>query len=417
MKRKRLPLQRAVGTTPKTNSLPKLRLSTLAFAAAVTFGLAFSTEALALAMGRVTVQSALGEPLRADIDLPEINAEEIASLRAAVASPAAFRAAGLEYSPTLANVQITLQRRPTGGYFLRLSSDRTVTDPFVDVILEATWSSGRVQRDFTMLFDPPSLRAPAPAVAAQSQSQSVPAQSSPRSATTPSPAPAPRTTAPATASAPARAPAPARAAAPAPAAGQGAGKQVTVHSGDTAGKLAGANKPASVSLDQMLVAMLRANPEAFVDGNINRLKSGAVLDMPSADAAGSVPPEEARQTLVVQSRDFNEFRRRLAEGVPSTGAPGANRQASGRVQGTVEDRKPSAAAPDKLTLSKGAVQGSKAGTDQIARERATRDAASRVAELNKNITDLNRLTGSAPAVAGNGTGTGARAAAGITAPP
>ena len=93
-------------------------------------------EAQALALGRVTVQSALGEPLRADIDIPEITAEEAASLRAAVASPDAFRAAGLEYNPAMANLQITLQQRPGGRMFLRLTSDRTINDPFIDLILE-----------------------------------------------------------------------------------------------------------------------------------------------------------------------------------------------------------------------------------------------------------------------------------------
>ncbi|HEY0826156.1 MAG TPA: fimbrial protein FimV, partial [Ramlibacter sp.] len=139
-------------------SLTKLRLSTLALAAAVTIG--FAPEALALALGRVTVQSALGEPLRAEIDVPEITPEEVSSLRAAIAAPATFRNQGLEYSQALTNVTITLQRRPNGSYFLHLASDRPVNEPFVDVILEANWSSGRVQRDFTMLFDPPALRQP-----------------------------------------------------------------------------------------------------------------------------------------------------------------------------------------------------------------------------------------------------------------
>ncbi|WP_367280513.1 FimV family protein, partial [Ramlibacter sp.] len=149
-------------------STPRARLSALALAAAVSLGLA-SPDALALALGRVTVQSALGEPLRADIELPEINPEEIASLRATVAPPEVFRAQGLDYSAVLTNVQITLQRRPDGRYFLRLTSDRPVNDPFVDVVLQAAWATGRVQRDFTLLFDPPSLRqAPPPAsVAAQ----------------------------------------------------------------------------------------------------------------------------------------------------------------------------------------------------------------------------------------------------------
>ncbi|WP_460890890.1 type IV pilus assembly protein FimV, partial [Ramlibacter alkalitolerans] len=177
--------------------MPKLRLSTLALAAAVAFGLA-SPDALALALGRVSVQSALGEPLRADIELPEISPEEVSSLKATIASPAQFRAAGVEFSPALSNVQITLQRRPNGSYFLHLASDRPVNDPFVDVILEATWATGRVQRDFTLLLDPPSTRqAPLQAQTAPS-TQGVPARPAATPGTIPAPAPAPsaRATAP-----------------------------------------------------------------------------------------------------------------------------------------------------------------------------------------------------------------------------
>jgi len=406
MKRTKLPLDRAVGTSPQ-KSLPKLRLTTLALAAAVTFGLA-APDAFALALGRVTVQSALGEPLRAEIELPEITPEEVASLKANIASPAQFRAAGVEFSPALSNVQITLQRRPNGSYFLNLASERPVNDPFVDVILEATWSSGRVQRDFTLLLDPPSMRQPQQAQAplrpqaAAPSAQAVPARpaATPGAIPGPATAPAPRATAPAPRS-------PARAAAPA---GE-AGKQVTVQSGDTAGRIASANKPASISLDQMLVAMLRANPDAFVAGNVNRLRAGTVLEMPSGEQAAAVPQDEAHQMLVVQSRDFNEFRRRLAQGVPTAAAPAAGRAAAGRVQAEVEDKKAPAGPGDRLTLSKGAVQGRGAGADRIARERQSQEQASRVAELNKNLSELNKLAGSTPG------GNGARPAAGITAPP
>src|SRR3954468_2256277 len=119
MKRKRQLPGGGVGTTPQ-KGLPKLRMSTLALAAAVTFGFA-SPDALALALGRVTVQSALGEPLRAEIDVPEITPEEVSSLRANIATPNLFRSQGLDYSPTLSNVTISLQRRPGGGYFLQLA--------------------------------------------------------------------------------------------------------------------------------------------------------------------------------------------------------------------------------------------------------------------------------------------------------
>jgi pilus assembly protein FimV len=338
---------------------------------------AYATDASALALGRITVQSALGEPLSAQIDIPEINADEVASLRAVVASPDAFKAAGLDYNAALSDVKITLEKRADGSYFLRLKSSRPVNEPFMDLILESSWASGRVVRDYTMLFDPPALR--------QNQ-QPITAQAAPApSPATQSQKPAART--PSTSTPTSRAPT--TAAAPMPA---GEGKQVTVKSGDTAGRIASANKPPAVSLDQMLVAMLRANPDAFVGGNVNRLRSGAVLGMPSQEQAALIPPEDARQTLVAQSRDFNEFRRRLAETVPSTKIAAAERQSSGKITAQVEEKKPSAASPDKLTLSKAAAQGKASATeDKIAKQRAAQDTATRVAELNKNISDLNKL--------------------------
>jgi pilus assembly protein FimV len=380
MMRKKLSAYRAFGAH-KTMQKPQWRSTALAIATAVLFGFSAS-DASALALGRVTVQSALGEPLRADIEIPEITAEELTSLRATIASPEAFRAAGFDYNPAMANIQITLQRRPDGGHYLHLSSSRPVNDPFVDLILEANWASGRMVRDYTLLFDPTNLRQSAPPLPA------AVAPPAPAGRTQPGPASKAAKTAPGSAgtsgqSSPAKA-------------GTDGSKKVTVQSGDTAGKIAAANKATNVSLDQMLIALLHANPQAFVGGNVNRLKAGAVLDLPTSEEAESVSSGEARQSIVAQSRDFNEFRRRLAEGLPAAAVGGSERSASGRVQAQVEEKKPAVAAPDKLTLSKGAVQG-KAAADKIARDRAAQDNATRVAELNKNISDLNKLGISAPA--------------------
>jgi pilus assembly protein FimV len=382
---------------------PKWRATALAFATAVLLGMSAS-DASALALGPVTVQSALGEPLRARIDIPEINAEELASLRVAIASPAAYRTAGLDYSAAISAITVKLESRPNGRPYLSVTSSRPVTEPFLDLLLETSWASGRIVRDYTMLFDPPALRQNTPPVAAQ-------VSPAPRANAQPSAAPSTSAPAPAAAAAPnAAAPAPAavapKAAASSAAAERpvavpktpaGGAKQLTVQRGDTAGRIAAANKPANVSLDQMLVAMLRANPDAFIGGNVNRLKSGAVLDVPREEDAALVPSDEARQTLVAQSRDFNEFRRKLAEALPTTPTAEADRQTKGKVQAQVEEKKPAAATPDKLTLSKGAVQ-AKGGEDKIARDRAAQDAATRVAELNKNISELNKLgTATAPA--------------------
>ena len=356
-----------------------------ALAAAVLLALS-SAPAAALSLGRVTVQSALGEPLHAEVDFLDINAEEAASLSTGVASPEAFKAAGLEYNAALANLKTTLQRRANGRAFLKLSSDRVVNEPFVDLILEATWSSGRIVRDYTLLFDPPSLRN---AGAAAPDKAQLPIQSAPTAAQ------------PVARSVEAPAVKPVASAKPKPVAQpQAAGAAtIQVKPGETAGQIAAKHKPADVSLDQMLVAMLRGNPNAFIQDNVNRIKAGAIVTLPTPDQAAAVPAEEAAQTVIAQSRDFNEFRRRLADNVPQSKTAPAGREVSGKVQATVQDKTPAAAAPDKLTLSKGAIQG-KSGEDQLAAVRNSEEAKVRAAEVAKNLTDLNNLAAAASAPAG-----------------
>ena len=363
------------------NNRGRWRLGALASAIAL-LGMA-SLDAHALSLGRITVQSALGESLRAEIDVSDLTAEEASSLRVGLATPESFKAAGLEYSAAVTGLDVKLQRRADGKSYLRLSSNRAITEPFVDLILEAKWASGRVTRDYTMLFDPPNLRTSSASMAtptapilsrAPVSGPGLPA----REITQPpySPPPAAR------ALTAARAPAPRIPPAERLPAGV---RQVTVKAGDNASRIAAQNKPASVSLDQMLVALLRSNPDAFIGGNINVLKSGAVLDIPDAQAANALSPGEATKTLITQSTDFNSFRRKLAEGVPAAQTGNADRQIGGKVQTKVEDSGQASTTPDKLTLSKGAVQG------KVANDQAGRDTAGRVAELSKNISDLNKL--------------------------
>lgn len=383
------------------------RLHAVAAAAVLCISLTQHGDAQALALGRIVVQSALGEPLRAEIDVPEISAEEAASLRVGLAPGDAFRAAGMEFNPALSDLRVSLERRPDGRSFLRLSSGRPVNEPFMDMILEANWASGRIVRDYTLLFDPPNLRpaaaAPlAPGVSAQPRPSPVPPPSArpvvPPAAVGAAPAVQPPVAAPASPPAQATRPVPAPATpAPAPASEPSGETQVRVQPGDTAGRLAADHRPANVSLDQMLVAMLRSNPKAFIGNNVNRIKAGAVLDMPAEAAASAVPANEARQIIAAQSRDFNEFRRRLAGTVPDADVGTADRQDTGRVQAEVEDKKPAAPAQDKLTLSKGATPAQTAKEDAIAQERQAKEASARVAELSRNIEELGKLSPAAPA--------------------
>lgn len=433
----------------------------LAMATATLLGL-WGSQAAALALGPIKVQSALGEPLRAEIEILEINAEEASSLRTRVALPDDFRAAGLEYSPSLSGMQITMQKRSDGRSYLRLSNNRAVNDPYLDLVLEASWSSGRIVRDYTMLFDPPKLtssqaiapQAPqvtsvpirieplpqaepqAPVAAQPPEPPMTPMVASPESGM---PAAPPSDMAKETPTAPTQAesaseppvagvesqpvatpsaratPTPAAETAPVPA--SLAPRQMTVRAGDTAGRIALSQKPIDVSLDQMLVAMLRTNPEAFIEGNVNRIRAGAVVSVPADNAARGIPSDEARQIVVAQSRDFNEFRRSLASRAPVSTEAAADRKTGGAVQAKVEEKKPAQATPDKLTLSKGSVE-EKSAADKLAAERSAKEAAARAEQMSKNIAELDKLSKSAaPAPAATPAPAPAPAAAPVAAAP
>ena len=329
----------------------------------------WATQAWALGLGRLTVTSALGETLKAEIEITSMTPEEASSLQLRIAPSEAFRAAGVEYNAALPSATVQVVRRPDGRSVVRISSERAVLEPFVDVIIEASWSSGRLVREYTMLFDPPGPRLAQQAPAAPSTAPSMSpapggAQTSPVAPPPLSPAPSPLAGAPA----PAR-PTPRPAATPmepprppvataAPAAGAGA-EEVRVRAGDSLSRIAARTQRPGISLDQMLVSLFRGNPQAFSGDNMNRLKSGAVLSVPSAAQAGAVSAAEAREVISAQSADFGAYRQRLATGTTTEADATAGRQARGQVQTQVDDRKQAAApTPDRLKLSQGGLKAS-----------------------------------------------------------
>lgn len=397
----------------------------MAVALGVLMGFAH-VDANALSLGRITSLSSLGEPFAAGIDIPDINTEEIASLKATLASPEAFKTAGMEYNTALASVQITLTRRENGSSYLLLRSEKIVSDPFVNLIINANWSTGRIVRNYTLLLDPPAVKQIETAtVTAPMAVLPAPAPiSAPTSVQTPVSAPVNSTRVPpvSTPSAPVAMPK-----APATKSSDSAqkptitnsGEQIKVSNGDTAGKIAAKNLPANVSLDQMLAAMLRGNPKAFIDNNINRLKAGVILDLPTDEQAAAVSASEARQSLVAQSKDFSSFRRKLAENAPALTSKTTDRVAGGKIEAKVDDQKAAAVTPDKLTLSKGgSTTGDKSAiaAEKIAKERQAKDDAARSAELAKNIKDLNKLASTTPAAPDKAAPVPAPAAVVATAP-
>ncbi|MBC7727366.1 MAG: hypothetical protein H7242_07075, partial [Microbacteriaceae bacterium] len=145
---------------------PYLAARTVLASAALAALTVVAFDAQALGLGRLNVQSALGEGLRAEIDITSLSPEEAATLQVRIAPPEAFRAAGVDYNAVLAGAQATLARRADGRPYLRVTSDRAVQEPFVEIILEVNSTSGRLMREFTLLFDPPGSRMAPPVQAA-----------------------------------------------------------------------------------------------------------------------------------------------------------------------------------------------------------------------------------------------------------
>jgi pilus assembly protein FimV len=368
----------------KSSALKKLT-------AAVASALVLTSAAHAAGLGKLTVLSALGQPLRAEIELTAVSGDEASGLTAKLASPDAFKAANIDFNPALLSLRFNVEQRG-GRQFIRVSSTQPLNEPFVDMLLELSWNNGRLVREYTFLLDPAELRA------TQSAQVAAPA---PRPQAAPAPAPSKMEAA--------RAQEMERIAGRsqrradrAPAEGEGAASsKYRVKQGDSLGRIAAQLKPVDVSLDMMLVALYRANPDAFIGNNMNRLKSGRILTVPSADAVRGTDDTEAHGVVVAHAADFNAYRNKLAGQVGASEpvkTPEPGQSAAGKITAKVEER-PTAAneSQDKLRLSKAAPEtpagkGTTMSTeDRIAKEKALADAQARVRELERNVNDLEKL--------------------------
>ncbi len=335
----------------------------------------------AAGLGKLTVLSPLGQPLNAEIEIVSLRPGEEENLSAKLASADAFKQAGIEYNAVLASTRFSIERR-NGRPVVRVTSSAPVNEPFLDLLVELQWNTGRLVREYTFLLDPVEYKAPAALAAA-------PAPMQPQVA---APAAEPAKPAPIEAK-----PLPADAA-PAPLAREpaGAARTYEVKKGDTLGKIARENLAQGVTLDQMLIAIFRANQEAFIRDNINLVRAGRILNIP-ADAATTVDGDEARRIVSSHHSEFNAYRNRLAAAPAAADGSAGRREVAGRIEA-----KPEAPAPqdkqDQLRLSKAdPAKPGAAGTraaredDRVARERALKEAQSRQTELEKNVTDLQKL--------------------------
>ena len=279
--------------------------------------------AFAAGLGKLTVNSALGQPLSAEIELVSLQPGEFEALVGRVASVEAYTDAKIEFSSVLRQLRFATDKRSDGKPILRITSIGPVNEPFLDVLVEMTWPAGRLLREYPILLDPPGFSearvAPSVPVAAVSTKPPV---------ATPTPTPAPVESAPA--------PTTAQVAAPIAPSGTPSARKETggdtygpVKQGETLSKIARELKSDTVSLEQMLVALYRENKAAFIGDNMNRLRTGQILKVPSASEVGQIAEKEARAEMKAQVDNWNAYREQVASSAPAaTSKPALSRAAS-----------------------------------------------------------------------------------------
>lgn len=402
-----------------------------------------SWEAQALTLGRFQVLSGSGEALRAEVEITDFRPQQHQGLSARIAPPASFRAAGMEFNPGLADVTARIEKRSNGQPFIVLTGQRPLSDLFIDVILEAQWDTGRLVKNYALLLNPgspaPAARPAALPAAADPTGPSAAHRdtTTPAAVATPIPAspPAAPTVPPSQASRNAdlqprstelnaqqvpvyRFEPPAAAATPSSALGTAASAPpsaapaarmaspsnptprpdapVLVEAGDTLSQIALRLLNDNVSLDQMMIALLRSNPQAFIEGNVNLVKAGAALKIPDPQQTAGISREEARRQVSEQTRAFIDYAAQLGQSPLRLQAKTSAQEVSGQV----EDKTPPVTSPgtarDTLTLSQGTVAAASEAA-RTALQKELKDTSTQVAQITRNLQDLQALAdGRAP---------------------
>ncbi|UCF76046.1 MAG: hypothetical protein JSU71_01625, partial [Betaproteobacteria bacterium] len=353
--------------------------------------------ATAAGLGRLTVLSALGHPFSAEIELVSVSKAEMGSLSARIAPPEAYKKANLQYNAALPGARVTIEKRPDGRPYLKVTTSRPVTEPFIDLMIDLTWSSGRIMREYTALLDPPGvgsmpLGEAAPTVSAAPEMRPAPVTpEAPAAPLAPAmqAAPEPPVTAPVS-----------QPITPAPMAG--AKEYGPIERGETLGKIARSVMPEGVTLEQMLVALYRANEEVFIRKNLNLVRAGKILRVPDREEVEAISRGEAVKVYRAHVTDWRAYRQRLADAAGET--PASSRSAaSGKIVAKVEES-PGEGPKEVVKISKG--EPPAAGADKpastaeriraleeevVAREKALAEANERIVQLEKTIKDMQKL--------------------------
>ena len=408
-----------------TGTLRKTWLLVLATALVLLAG-----PALALGLGQIEVKSQRGQPLLAEIPIISSDPAELEHLQARLASPETFARIGLEPPKGIVTgLQFTVALDPRGNPVIRVTSREPVDESLLTFLLEVDWGQGRLVREYSVLVDaprtvsapaqppiqaataapsntivrepatPPTPVAPPAEVPAAMPPKPEPAVATPPPVASETPEPAPQSNAipPSPAPAPAES-APQQTAQPVAAT---PGEYGPVKVGDTLGKIASTIHAEGTTLDQTMLALLRANPDAFIKGNINLVKRGAVLRMPSSTELSQYSVAEARAIVHEQIGQWREMRKPAVQ--PATVAADGAATATAATDNNSKPRAEDARLEIVPPSANGARQaGTRSGTnaggegDMLRQEMqqtketlAARDAE--VQELKTRVADLEKL--------------------------
>ena len=323
-----------------------------------------SLSVQALSMAGIEVQSHKGEPLRAEISVLSATADEWAQLVVKVAPAERFEQLGLVFSPAIGQIQVELFESSDGSKRIRLLSPQAFSDHFVDLLIEAQTASGKWVKAFTLMLKPPPLKVNAPvqlplAANALSQAQQTPAA------------------------------------------------EHIVQQGESASQIIQKWLTEDMSMQQMLVALLKTQPDAFIQGNVNLLRAGAVLKAPSQTAVRAIDSEDARQFLLAQQKEFIAFSQAAAQNTQTVKGQAPSRQMSGKVGQDQAQQTPAQARVDQLKLSQASIE-KQNSESRFAAQRALSDAQKQLDMLQSNVNQLVQLNATAPINVGQAPATTAK---------
>lgn len=344
----------------------------------------FLSIAHAASLGKLTVLSSLGQPLRAEVELLSVSADEAETLTVKLAPGEAYRKSGIDYNPLLESLTISVEKEGKRNV-VKVHSTQPVTEPYIGVLLELAVNGERKGREYIVFLDPAewtNLRsAPLSSSASMqelSRQQHAGKLASRRAASAPVARPVSVLREQETI----------------------ASAEYVVSKGDTLSKIAAKLGARNVSLDQMLVALYRHNPDAFLDNNMNLLREGAVLSVPEGGDAVAVSQKDARRIVRLQATNFRQYSHQLA-GMVLKSAPEITTKTGQVAEGKItthvkEVPTPASKSPDRLELSKAQSEKTEEGArfsveEKIALNKAIEDANQRITELEKNVTELRSL--------------------------